>query len=495
MDQIKSEMRDLASSLRSFYIKIIRRKEVEAEIANHGIEINSLQQQLTLQRAGLQGLTTEEQSVINQKQKYDNENSVIESLTGELNRQKGLIETLQSEIAKGGTTHEEMEFQNPELVQQIKNKFSEKLTAIDVQIKALGRSLESEALADLQSLTGQWDAMKTAFEATYEGARNNATANQQQLQDIQQNESRISAIRRQQNEKNIVLLSLGNPETEYQELLTRWKELHNSKIHLLSTQCTSLSQLSDGFIRVDVSNGLNIELLKQKFKTAFAALNIRENKIEDLSRLVLVSDQPLTTWLNILKELESLAVYKHLDGQIPASPILDSCGFIESEKARIASGFDENKWLELAVCELEYNPIFEYCSNKTTAEFIKFEDASAGQQATALFTVLLNQPGPPLIIDQPEDDIDSNLVSSIIQKIWKAKTRRQLIFTSHNANFVVNGDAELVICCDYVRAGDQTGGRIKFSGAIDNLQIREEITNVTEGGKDAFELRMKKYGF
>jgi len=144
---------------------------------------------------------------------------------------------------------------------------------------------------------------------------------------------------------------------------------------------------------------------------------------------------------------------------------------------------------------LEFNPVFLYCTNQDTNEYIEFTDASAGQQATALLTVLLNQQGAPLIIDQPEDDIDNKLIKNIIEQIWEAKTKRQLIFSSHNANFVVNGDAELVICCDYIKSGDQTGGQIKHAGAIDNAQIKEEITTVTEGGKEAFKLRMKKYGF
>ncbi len=140
-------------------------------------------------------------------------------------------------------------------------------------------------------------------------------------------------------------------------------------------------------------------------------------------------------------------------------------------------------------------PFFNIAPTKDTREYIGFTDASAGQQATALLTVLLNQPGTPLIIDQPEDDVDSKMSPSIVQQIWKAKSSRQLIFASHNANFVVNGDAELVVCCDYVKAGDQTGGQIKAMGAIDNAGIREEITMVTEGGKQAFKLRMEKYGF
>jgi chromosome segregation protein len=139
--------------------------------------------------------------------------------------------------------------------------------------------------------------------------------------------------------------------------------------------------------------------------------------------------------------------------------------------------------------------VFQYCTNKDTSEYIEFIDASAGQQATALLTVLLNQSGAPLIIDQPEDDVDSKMSPDIVQQIWKSKSRRQLVFSSHNANFVVNGDSELVVCCDYVRAGDQTGGQIKGVGAIDNAGIREEITTVTEGGKQAFKLRMEKYGF
>jgi type III restriction enzyme len=171
------------------------------------------------------------------------------------------------------------------------------------------------------------------------------------------------------------------------------------------------------------------------------------------------------------------------------------CGFIETERGRLAVGFQSDRWLELSVSELEFNPVFQYCTNKETSEYMDFIDASAGQQATALLTVLLNQEGAPLIIDQPEDDVDSKMSPDIVQQIWKAKNRRQLIFASHNANFVVNGDAELVICCDYVRSGSQTGGQIKASGAIDNLKIREEITTVTEGGKLAFKLRMEKYGF
>ena len=66
-------------------------------------------------------------------------------------------------------------------------------------------------------------------------------------------------------------------------------------------------------------------------------------------------------------------------------------------------------------------------------------------------------------------------------------------------NFYVGPDAHGFITesedGDYVKAGDQTHGAIKAIGAIDNKDIREEITLVTEGGPQAFKLRMNKYGF
>jgi len=124
-----------------------------------------------------------------------------------------------------------------------------------------------------------------------------------------------------------------------------------------------------------------------------------------------------------------------------------------------------------------------------------FADASAGQQATALLRVLLNQGGPPLLIDQPEDDLDSQVIQDVVNLIWAAKGGRQLIFSSHNANLVVNGDAELVVCFNHRTVGDHSAGHIELEGAIDIPAVRETITSVMEGGEKAFRLRKEKYGF
>jgi len=66
---------------------------------------------------------------------------------------------------------------------------------------------------------------------------------------------------------------------------------------------------------------------------------------------------------------------------------------------------------------------------------------------------------------------------------------------SHNANLVVNGDADLVVAFGYRVAGEQSLGEVKAEGAIDQKAVRERITAVMEVGEKAFYLRKDKYGF
>ncbi len=179
--------------------------------------------------------------------------------------------------------------------------------------------------------------------------------------------------------------------------------------------------------------------------------------------------------------------------QLPATPRLDAAGFTQKEKIAFARQLTPPAWLDLFLFDLKDLPIFEYQIRAN--DFLPFEKASPGQQATALLSILLLQDGPPLLIDQPEDDLNMKIINDIVETLWRAKTHRQVVFASHNANLVVNGDAELIICCDYRTSATESGGQIKLTGAIDVPEINHEITEVMEGGVDAFKLRQKKYGF
>ncbi|MDQ0317354.1 TrlF family AAA-like ATPase [Amorphus orientalis] len=131
---------------------------------------------------------------------------------------------------------------------------------------------------------------------------------------------------------------------------------------------------------------------------------------------------------------------------------------------------------------------------------VAFHKASPGQQASALLELLLSQEAGTLIIDQPEDDLDNKVVMKVVNLIRDSKSKRQLIFATHNPNVVVNGDADKVI-------GLTTGDRdprpdvntvrisVEEDGSIETPSVKDLITHVMEGGQSAFDLRRRKYRF
>jgi ABC-type Mn2+/Zn2+ transport system ATPase subunit len=97
----------------------------------------------------------------------------------------------------------------------------------------------------------------------------------------------------------------------------------------------------------------------------------------------------------------------------------------------------------------------------------------------------------PFVFDQPEDDLDNDFIMHHLVPIFKKiKKYRQVIIVTHNANLVVNADAEQVII-----AVNEDETLNYDSGGIENVAIRDQICNILEGGKDAFTKREQKYGF
>jgi len=117
---------------------------------------------------------------------------------------------------------------------------------------------------------------------------------------------------------------------------------------------------------------------------------------------------------------------------------------------------------------------------------------SDGQRNTAALALLLAQEGGPLIIDQPEDELDSNFVfRELIPMLRKVKSKRQLIMATHNANLPVNGDAELVYAFE-ARSGK---GEVRAQGGLDQGAVTKAVLDIMEGTEEAFRRRREKYHF
>lgn len=118
------------------------------------------------------------------------------------------------------------------------------------------------------------------------------------------------------------------------------------------------------------------------------------------------------------------------------------------------------------------------------------DELSKGQMATALLPLILRHSEGPLIIDQPEDDLDNSFIyETLVQQIQMLKHNRQMIFVTHNANIPVLGEADAVIVMDMDSPTKTAEPEV---GSVD--ERREDILRLLEGGQEAFDARAVRYG-
>jgi ABC-type lipoprotein export system ATPase subunit len=115
---------------------------------------------------------------------------------------------------------------------------------------------------------------------------------------------------------------------------------------------------------------------------------------------------------------------------------------------------------------------------------------STGQKCTTILPILLLFQGVPLLIDQPEDNLDNRFITvGIVDNLRKAKQHRQIIFVTHNPNIPVLGDADRVFVLD----SDGSQSRKANEGTVE--QCKSEIVTLLEGGEDAFKARQSRYAY
>lgn len=131
----------------------------------------------------------------------------------------------------------------------------------------------------------------------------------------------------------------------------------------------------------------------------------------------------------------------------------------------------------------------QYSTTGDGKHFRSIQEGSPGQKTAALLAFLLSYGEEPLILDQPEDDLDNHLIYDlIVTQLREVKLHRQVIVVTHNANIVVNGDAELVVAL--AAHGGET--QIECDGSLQERLVRQTICTIMEGGSKAFEQRYRR---
>jgi len=115
---------------------------------------------------------------------------------------------------------------------------------------------------------------------------------------------------------------------------------------------------------------------------------------------------------------------------------------------------------------------------------------STGQKCTTILPILLLDSDNPLLVDQPEDNLDNRFIyDTVVDAIVRVKQRRQIVLITHNPNIPVLGEASEV----YVLTSDGERASLANTGTVDDCKT--EIINLLEGGREAFLRRKERYNY
>lgn len=495
LDALHTKVSDIATRMRAAHEALREHRRLLKDSAITRTELQSIEQQLTALRQGLKGVTDADRILIAAQPGWVEEQRIVDRWRKELMQAATRLQDLRDQIARLPTAVGVAKVQDPKRISEMEGLLRELLNDLNERVGTAQSVLaaDSPARQKFDGAATAWDTAAEENRKKYDEAKGRAAESDAAIKRIAELERRQGELLDAAATRDRRLSELGDPEKRYDELQQEWRTAHAERTQLLDAQCKKLSALSKGLLRASVNRGAGTAHVATALRELVKGTKMRGEKFDQLLQGVAAEADPLAAWLEVVRELRALSELDEVTSPLPPCPRLGSAQIADGDRRKMAEKLASKGWVDFATLELEDIPRFEYEARE--GEYIEFSDASAGQQATALMFVLLNQDGPPLIIDQPEDDLDNHVIKDIVEQLWVAKSKRQLVFSSHNANLVVNGDAELVIACDYRAAGDQSGGMIKIQGAIDVDEVRTEIATVMEGGREAFTLRKQKYGF
>jgi len=495
--QLDRRIEERAGRIRQTYANKRRLLSLQSELSKRDLEARSLQGQADAIRDSLTGLSEEDRNLLNMGRGYDEADKIVEVWLSELRSVGTSLATLSATISsKLGQPTALPSHPDSDLLQAANEERTALLARVLGTINELLPAVrEPEEHPEIVPW-GPWKERLRQFREAYQSAVQRSSTHRERMEQLQEIEARLASFQKETASIQEELSALGTAGDIYNAERQSWYDLKAERDELFDSQCQKLTENANGAIRARIERFSDATDFVERLREALSGSSVRRERIEALGSVIVEADAPQERWTHILHDLELLAAFDpDRDGadRRPETPTLSAAGLGAADLDRIARKLSSEDWLALSLVDIKSEPIFEYRAREN--DYIPFSNASAGQQATALLKTLLNQAGPPLLVDQPEEDLDNPVMQEIVEQLWQAKQKRQIVFVSHNANLVVNGDAELVAWCDYRKAGDQSGGRIAGEGAIDVPEVREAIKRIMEGGESAFNLRREKYGF
>jgi len=447
-------------------------KSIEEQLA----ALPSLEETLKrFQEAGLEDRLKEKSQLVREERVLATMRervSPISTARDELKELTPIDTAFLSQKALDGLPNAELLAEGKGIFEQLDQKLAKVVSDIDDALKT--------ASDELTGLRARWDELRKAVDANYEKLLRELQKSKIDGEEFIRLRRQIEGLRPLREKLETLTRDLKAHQGNWRKLLDEWVNLQSAEYRALSRAAKKVSRKLRGRVQVDVKMAGNIEplekLLRDKVGGRLGPALERLKSREGLSLLDLAEQ--------CRKGKEALRA---------------QFGWPPSAAEHVAQAgvdlFMEIEELELpATTKIELNTAPE----GEPEAWHTLEALSTGQKATAVLLLLLLESEAPLIVDQPEDDLDNRFImDGVVPRMKGEKRKRQFVFSTHNANIPVLGDAELILglTTGVINDGVQCNVERKYMGSIDTKPVREMVEEILEGGKAAFEMRRLKYGF
>ena len=297
----------------------------------------------------------------------------------------------------------------------------------------------------------------------------------QQFSNLQTKLSSLEARKPDYNKAQALVVALEN---ERQTLVSEYKNIFFHRSNEIER----------------IIEALNSNSLKNKIKIELKKAGIRDELKEFLLNMEGIGPAKIE-WVDTADNVFPATLAKMIKNKDKDALLREykPFGLTDGIAKRIIE-MPEQKRMELEEVKLEdkINIYLNVKHEEGEPNFHVLDDLSTGQKCIAILNILLLENQDPLIMDQPEDNLDNAFIAQrIVKDLREYKDRRQFIFATHNANIPVNGDADLIAVLQNKKASNH----IENIGSIDDPEVKVSSTQILDGGETAFKMRKEKYGF
>lgn len=470
---IDPQLREVEQSLATNASKILSLEERRSELREEIATLPDVEEKLK----AFVGIGGENADAIDQahaeKALRDGERRFLDALDDELWDYQQRLQNQYGRLAAesvGYFTEDIMTGPNGTFLSELTNR----LTNCNRDIDVLLRQIEDRVAQERQQLetvrtkiTAKHDQQELVFRQLiekHEAAMEQATE-RSQLESLRNN---LMAKRRT---LEVVGIEIADLRSRREELLVDLSELRDKRFSIRQQVAKQINDRLLPEIRVSVEQFGETGAYQEMLAEALAGARIQHRVVA----------QRIATGLPP-GDLSGFVKSRNAKG------LADQAGINLEQAGKAIDALSGSRMLfDLESVELDDKPRIEL---KDGDEYKDSLSVSTGQKCTSILPILLLDSDRPLLVDQPEDNLDNRFIyEAVVRRLCELKKNRQLIFVTHNANIPVLGDADKV----FVFESNGVKGQLEKDGTVDDC--RDEIISRLEGGEDAFIRRKERYKY